>query len=134
MQLQDVGTTTLMVADDGAEAAWQIVQHAILDPDLQRRAVGLLDEAVKAGEAPAWQWAMLTDRVLIDASQPQIYGSIFVGGADGGLIPCKNVWTRRFGLVTARPSLVDTDGPVLREDCSRVCTLARVPYHGCHLI
>jgi hypothetical protein len=76
-----------LIGDDGCEAAWQIVQHAIVDPELQQRAVALIEAAVATGEAPAWQWAMLTDRVLMEAGQPQRYGSILVGGVDGALVP-----------------------------------------------
>lgn len=77
------------VGDDGSEAAWQIVQHAILDPVLQQKALPLLEHAGQIGEAPAWHWAMLMDRVLMEAGQPQRYGSIHVGGEDGTLVP----WT-----------------------------------------
>ena len=76
-----------LVDDDGNEAAWQIVQHAILNPTLQQNALPLLEQAVQTGEAAAWQWAMLTDRVLMEAGQPQIYGSIHVGSEDGTLVP-----------------------------------------------
>ncbi|HEX6292454.1 MAG TPA: DUF6624 domain-containing protein [Herpetosiphonaceae bacterium] len=78
-----------LVGAEGGQAAWRIVQHAILDHDLQQRALPLLEAAVKAGEAPAQQWAMLTDRVLMESGQPQIYGSIFVGDEHGGIVP----WT-----------------------------------------
>src|SRR6185503_7093627 len=51
------------VGDDGAEAAWLIVQHAVLAPAVQRRGLALLRRAVATGEAPAWQLAYLEDRV-----------------------------------------------------------------------
>lgn len=76
-----------LAGENGAEAAWLIVQHAILDPELQPRALALLEQAVKDGEAPARHHAMLTDRVLMEAGEPQIYGSIHVGNPDGGLMP-----------------------------------------------
>lgn len=63
------------VGDDGAEAAWLIVQHAIGEPALQRRCRGLLEAAVADGEAPAWQAAMLEDRIRMFEGRPQRYGT-----------------------------------------------------------
>lgn len=76
-----------MVGEDGGEAAWKVAQHAILNPQLQQRCVALLEASVQAGEAPAWQCAMLTDRVLMERGEPQIYGSIHVGNEAGELVP-----------------------------------------------
>lgn len=75
-----------LVAEEGSEAAWLIVQHAILDPDLQQRCVELLTDAVAKGEAPARHLAMLTDRVLMEQGEPQIYGCITVGDDQGGVV------------------------------------------------
>jgi hypothetical protein len=72
---------------DGAEAAWFIAQHAVLDVDFQQQALERLTAAVAQGDAPAWQMAMLTDRVRMGRGQPQVYGSIHVGDADGRLVP-----------------------------------------------
>ena len=41
------------VGHEAAEAAWLIVQHAIAQPNLQRRALELLRVAVDHGDAPA---------------------------------------------------------------------------------
>ena len=76
-----------LVGDDGYRAAGFIVQHAILDPDLQRRCVPLLAGTVAAGEAFPFMVAFLTDRVLMDQGLPQRYGTQHVGGPDGTLIP-----------------------------------------------
>lgn len=76
-----------LAGEDGAEAAWFIAQHAVLDLDFQRQALELLTAAVARGEAPAWQMAMLTDRVRMGSGQPQVYGSIHVGDEDGNLVP-----------------------------------------------
>ena len=53
------------VGDDGAQAAWLLVQHADADPAFQRECVGLLTAAVGQGEARLSQLALLTDRVLV---------------------------------------------------------------------
>ena len=76
-----------LVGEAAAEAAWFIAQHAVLDLALQRRALALLSAAVDRNDAPAWQMAMLTDRVRMGAGEPQVYGSIHVGGENGELVP-----------------------------------------------
>ncbi len=78
-----------LVGEEGAEAAWQIVQHATLDPELRERCLPLLEAAYQAGEAAGRQVAMLTDSLHMQKGEPQIYGSIFVGSEGGGLVP----WT-----------------------------------------
>ena len=67
-----------LVGEDGCEAAWLIVQHAILWPDLQRQCLPLLERAVAAEEAPGWQLAYLTDRVLMSEGKEQIYGTQYL--------------------------------------------------------
>jgi len=64
-----------LVGEEGANAAWFLVQHAVLEPEFQERCVGLLSAAVAAGEAKGFHLAMLHDRVLIRKGQPQVYGS-----------------------------------------------------------
>jgi hypothetical protein len=76
-----------LVGEEAAEAAWFIAQHAVLDLPLQQRALALLSAALDQGDAPAWQMAMLTDRVRMGAGLPQLYGSIHVGGENGELVP-----------------------------------------------
>lgn len=66
-----------LVGEDGAEAAWLIVQHAISRPDLQRRFLPLLKAQIGRGENPTWQAAYLEDRILSFEGKPQIYGSQF---------------------------------------------------------
>jgi hypothetical protein len=76
-----------LVGDDGCRVAGFVVQHAILDPALQRRCVPLLEAAVAAGEAFPFMLAFLTDRVLMELGQPQRYGTQHVGGPEGMLVP-----------------------------------------------
>jgi len=72
-----------LVGDDGAQAAWLLVQHADHDPAFQRACLELLGRAVQAGEADAGHHAYLTDRVLLAEGNQQRYGTQFmlVGGA-----------------------------------------------------
>jgi len=55
-----------LVGEDRCRAAGFIVQHAILDPALQRRCVDLLSAAVVQDEAAPFMVALLTDRVLMN--------------------------------------------------------------------
>lgn len=76
-----------LVGEDGAEAAWLIVQHAIGEPPLQRRCLTLLQSAVERGDAPAWQAAYLEDRIRVYEGRGQRYGTQLDIGPDGKLIP-----------------------------------------------
>ena len=78
-----------LVGSDGAEAAWIIVQHAIGDPALQSRCSRLLEEAARQGEAPAWQFAYLTDRIRVMEGRPQVYGTSFDWEEAGEMSPCE---------------------------------------------
>jgi hypothetical protein len=75
------------VGQDGAEAAWLIVQHAIAHPALQRRALTALLAAAARGEVPAAQAAMLEDRIRTFEGRPQLYGTQFDWDAAGELSP-----------------------------------------------
>jgi uncharacterized protein DUF6624 len=75
------------VGVDGAEAAWLIVQHAIAQPDFQRRALAALQNAVREGNAPALQAAMLEDRIRSLEGRLQRYGTQFDWDASGQLSP-----------------------------------------------
>lgn len=63
------------VGEDGAEAAWLIVQHAISLPEFSRKCLKLLEKAVSEGEAEAWQAAYLEDRINFLEGKPQRYGT-----------------------------------------------------------
>lgn len=64
-----------LVGKDGCESSWLIVQHAVLDLDLQKQAVELLKKAVEEHEADEKMLALLQDRVLMQLGEPQIYGT-----------------------------------------------------------
>jgi Family of unknown function (DUF6624) len=78
--------TRMLVGVDGEDAAWLVLQHAIGDPDLQRRGVVLLEQAVAQSEAPAWQLAYLTDRIAFFEGRPQRYGTQFDYDEQGYLV------------------------------------------------
>lgn len=77
-----------LAGEDGADAAWLIVQHDIGNPSLQRRSLSLLREAVTSGEAPALRLAMLTDRVCVLEGRPQVYGTQYDWDENGEMSPC----------------------------------------------
>lgn len=79
--------TERLVGSDGAEAAWRVAQHAIGEPDFQRRALRLLQEAASRGEVPAWQPAMLEDRIRMFEGRPQLYGTQLEPDDEGRLRP-----------------------------------------------
>lgn len=64
-----------LVGKDGAEAAWLVVQHAVLDKEFMKSCLSLLRDAVDSGEAEGWCFAYLQDRVLTMDGKPQKYGS-----------------------------------------------------------
>ena len=76
-----------VVGEDGARAAWLVLQHAIAHPDLQRQGLVLLREAVARGDVPAVEAAMLEDRVRVFEGRPQRYGTQFDWDENGQLNP-----------------------------------------------
>ncbi|MBG0827528.1 hypothetical protein HS041_07100 [Planomonospora sp. ID67723] len=64
-----------LVGKDGSTAAWALVQHADLQPDLQRRGLELLQKAVDDGDASPGDLAYLVDRVRVAENKPQVYGT-----------------------------------------------------------
>jgi hypothetical protein len=76
-----------VAGDDGAAAAWLLLQHAVLDPDLMRQAVPLLERAVDEREADARHLAMLVDRICTLEDRPQVYGTSYDWDPHGALSP-----------------------------------------------
>jgi len=76
-----------LVGQDGAEAAWLILQHDISNPALQRRCLALLEAAARAGEIPLWQPAYLLDRIRSNEGKPQVYGIQFDWDEHGEMSP-----------------------------------------------
>jgi hypothetical protein len=76
-----------LVGEDGSVAAWFIAQHAIGEPEFQRRALGLLREALARGEVSPAAPAYLQDRICYFEGRPQVYGTQFDVGEDGILRP-----------------------------------------------
>ncbi|ACM20415.1 hypothetical protein Geob_2060 [Geotalea daltonii FRC-32] len=64
-----------LVGKEGADAAWLVAQHAVLDTAFMESCLALLGAAVRSGEAEGWHLAYLQDRVLTMSGRPQIYGT-----------------------------------------------------------
>ena len=76
-----------VLGDDGAAAAFYILQHAISRPDLQRRGLSLMLEAIPDGQASALDAAYLSDRIAVMEGREQVFGTQFDWDADGLLSP-----------------------------------------------
>lgn len=64
-----------LVGEDGSNNFWAIVQHCDDDVKFQERVLFLLDKQVKRHNASASNYALLKDRVLINTSKKQLYGT-----------------------------------------------------------
>lgn len=76
-----------LVGEEGADAAWLVLQHAIGNPALQRRCLPLLRESAEAGEIEAFKVAFLEDRICVFEGRPQRYGTQFDWDESGQLSP-----------------------------------------------
>lgn len=66
-----------LVGEDGAHAAWLLVQHADLDPAFQKECLAKMQPLVERGQASGIDYAYLTDRVAVAEQRPQRYGTQF---------------------------------------------------------
>jgi len=80
--------TERLVGKQAAQAAWLIAQHAIAHPPFQRSCLALLAAAARAQEVPAWQPAMLEDRIRVLEGRPQRYGTQLEPDEQGNMRPC----------------------------------------------
>ena len=79
-----------IAGEDGAEAAWIIAQHAVGEPEFQRRVLQLLQACAAEGRTPAWHAAYLEDRIAMLEGRPQRYGSQWMDDpTDGRIRPWK---------------------------------------------
>ncbi len=71
------------VGEDGAQAAWLLVQHADQSPGVQVEAARKMRVAVASGEADSFRFGILVDRNRRLTDLPQVYGHQFEKGSDG---------------------------------------------------
>lgn len=91
------------LGDEGAAAAFVILQHAIGHPALQRRGLALMLDAIPLGHANALDAAYLSDRIAIFEGREQTFGTQFDWDANGQLSPAP---TRDEGELDARRASV----------------------------
>lgn len=72
-----------VVGEEGAKAAWSILQHADHDNAARLALLPLVGEAFAAGEVDGEQLATLYDRAAVQEGRPQRYGTV-LGVAGGG--------------------------------------------------
>ena len=84
-----------MVGEDGARAAWLMVQHADADVEFQRQCLALLEAALAAGDVEAQNYAYLWDRVAVADNRPQRWGTQFKDGVPQPIEDEANVDARR---------------------------------------
>lgn len=75
--------------DDGAGAAFLILQHAIGHPELQRRGLALILDAIPEGQANPLDAAYLADRIAIFEGGAQTFGTQFDWDTNGQLSPAQ---------------------------------------------
>ncbi len=76
-----------VLGEDGAAAAFLILQHAISRPELQRRGLELMLEAIPHGRANMLDAAYLSDRIAVFEGRPQTFGTQFDWDKQGQLSP-----------------------------------------------
>jgi hypothetical protein len=77
------------VGEKSSSNFWLLVQHADAYPDFQRQVLKLMLAEVKNKNASSRNYAYLTDRVALNAGQPQEYGTQveFKGSGIGKAMP-----------------------------------------------
>jgi hypothetical protein len=76
-----------LVGEDGALAAWVLIQHADFNIDLQKRGLAMMRAAVESDDADPSDLAYLIDRVLVAEGKPQIYGTQLGVDEEGEITP-----------------------------------------------
>lgn len=122
--------------EEGAAAAFMIVQQSIGLPRFMTACLEMMEEAANAGRIPKWQVALLTDRICMLEGRPQVYGTQFDWDEKGELNPIPiedpdNVDARRRAVdlipmadaivherreVAARGERAPHDGPARQAD------------------
>lgn len=94
-----------LVGDDGAAAAWLLVQHADRDRALQVDVLARMKPMVESGEVQARHYAYLYDRIAVAEKRPQLYGTQLDGNKPFPIEDEANVESRRAAV--GLPSLAD---------------------------
>ncbi|MEZ4453928.1 MAG: DUF6624 domain-containing protein [Nannocystaceae bacterium] len=80
------------VGDEGASAAFRILQHAIGEPELLRAYLPRLQDAAARGDVDPAEVAMLEDRIRVSEGRLQRYGTQYDWSDDGAaMVPMNGV-------------------------------------------
>jgi hypothetical protein len=109
-----------LVGDDGAHAAWLLVQHADRDVALQKDVLARMKPMVATGEVRKADYAYLEDRVAVAEHRKQRYGTQFKDGEPQLIEDEAHVDERRkevgLGTMTEyRADMRQTYGPMLNK-------------------
>src|SRR5580704_3300330 len=75
-----------IAGEDGAKAAWFIVQHAIGEPEFQREMLRQLHACAGEKRVPLWHAVYLEDRIAMYEGRPQVYGTQWLDDPRDGRI------------------------------------------------
>lgn len=64
-----------IVGEEGSGNFWLLVQHQDNHPETQRKVLALMKVEVEKDNADKQDFAYLTDRVAVNADEPQVYGT-----------------------------------------------------------
>ncbi|MBJ7448745.1 MAG: hypothetical protein JHC93_00115 [Parachlamydiales bacterium] len=73
-----------LIGEDGADMFWLLIQHCDQDLEFQKKCLELLKNAVASQDAPKKHLAYLTDRVLVNSGEDQLYGT--QATSDNGIV------------------------------------------------
>ena len=90
--------TIAMVGVDGVHAVFLLTQHSDDDPAFQEKMLHMITVRVRLGEITGGQFAMLTDRVLVNHGKPQRYGTQLVDDQPAPIADEAHVDQRRHAL------------------------------------
>ena len=77
--IEKCGMPTLKEVDQRQmDAVWLVLQHS--DNEIRKKYFPLIEKAVKNGDIPKQEYALMKDRMLMDEGEPQIYGSQIKNG------------------------------------------------------
>jgi len=115
--LEEHGWPRYSTVGEEAHLFWNLAQHMDMDPELQRKALSLLEQAVEDNEASITDMAYLTDRVLKNENKKQKYGTQFmIKNKELYLYPTQNLeevdsLRKEVGLPT-----LDQEREILKEE------------------
>lgn len=86
--VKQIGWPTISkVGKKASHMGWLLVQHADRDVRFQQYCLELMKKELESGDVTKIDIAYLTDRILVNKSMKQIYGTQFYRNKTGELVP-----------------------------------------------